>query len=142
MKILVLLLLFSTQVNASDTVNVWKSPTCGCCNDWIKYLKKNNFKVIEHNTGNYKIRKELGIDKKLSSCHTAIINEYVIEGHVPVKDIRRLLIEKPKNIIGLSVPGMPIGSPGMDNKLYGEKEPFDVLIIEKDGLSSQIYSNN
>jgi len=140
MKILLLIIFFFTLVSADDTLTVWKSPTCKCCNEWIKHLEKNGIKVLKSNTGNLKISKKLNINRKFSSCHTALIDGYVIEGHVPFQDIKKLLKEKPQNAIGLSVPGMPIGSPGMDNPIYGKKEPFNVLLLKKDGISSEIFS--
>lgn len=114
-------------------VEVWKSPTCGCCKDWIKHLEANGFQVRSRDTGNSAIRQELGMPNHLGSCHTAQVEGYVIEGHVPAKEIKRLLAERPK-ALGLSVPEMPIGSPGMDGAEYGgQTDPFDVLLVQRDG---------
>ena len=128
----------STSVAASSPplVEVWKSPTCGCCNDWIKHLKENGFQVRAIDKGNTAIRKEWGMPVKYGSCHTAKIDGYVIEGHVPAKEIKRLLKEKPA-ALGLSVPEMPIGTPGMDGPEYGgQLDPYNVLLIRRDGSAS------
>ena len=110
---------------------VWKSPSCGCCNKWIDHLKENGFRVENRDLGNTAARAKFGIKDEYGSCHTARVDGYTIEGHVPAKDIKRLLREKPEGI-GLAVPGMPIGSPGMDGPEYGERiDNFDVLLIRK-----------
>jgi hypothetical protein len=119
-------------------IDVWKDPSCGCCKDWVAHLEKNGFKATIYETGNNAKRAELGLADKFGSCHTAVIDGYVIEGHVPAADIQRLLKDKPK-ALGLAVPGMPIGSPGMDGVAYGgRKDPFDVLLVKKDG-TSQVF---
>ena len=110
-------------------IEVWKSPTCGCCKDWITHLEENGFEVEHYDTGNNRVRAQVGMPQKYGSCHTAIVEGYVIEGHVPAKDIRKLLKLKP-TAFGLSVPGMTVGSPGMDGPQYkGRQDPFDVLLI-------------
>jgi len=122
-------------------VEVWKAPTCGCCKDWIRHLESSGFKVQVHDSGNTAARARLGIPMRLGSCHTALIEGYAIEGHVPAREIRRLLAERP-SAVGLAVPGMPIGSPGMDGPAYGtRKDPYDVLLVRKDGstISYQSY---
>ena len=120
-------------------VEVWKDPSCGCCKDWVIHMEQAGFEVRVHETGNNAVRAQLGIPAKLGSCHTASVAGYAIEGHVPVSDIRRLLKEKPK-AIGLAVPGMPVGSPGMDGPVYNKrKDPYDVLLIKADG-SSTVYN--
>ena len=135
----VLLIPAAAQAQArSDAplVEVWKSPSCGCCKDWIAHLDANGFRTQVHDTGNTAMRGRLGIDIKYGSCHTARVDGYAIEGHVPAADIRRLLKERPK-AIGLAVPGMPVGSPGMDGPGYnGRKDPYDVLLIATDGKAS------
>lgn len=114
-------------------VEVWKSPTCGCCNDWIKHLEANGFRVKGYDKGNIAMRKELGMPAKYGSCHTAKVDGYVIEGHVPAREIHRLLKERPR-VLGLSVPDMPIGSPGMDGPEYGgQVDPYDVLLVQRNG---------
>ena len=117
-------------------VEVWKAPSCGCCKDWIFHLETNGFQVKVHDTGNTAARARLGIPMQLGSCHTAQIEGYAIEGHVPAREIRRLLGERP-SAVGLAVPGMPIGSPGMDGPAYGSrKDPYDVLLVRKDGSTT------
>lgn len=121
-------------------MEVWKDPQCGCCDDWITYLEKNGFSVRAFDTGNIAVRQRLGMPEKYGSCHTALIGGYVVEGHVPAADIQRLLRERPA-ALGLSVPGMPIGSPGMDGPLYGgRRDPFHVLLVGRDG-SSRIWAS-
>lgn len=122
------------------SITMWKSPTCGCCKDWEIYLQKNGFHVKAIPEGNEQIRKKLGMPIQYGSCHTALIQGYVIEGHVPAREIKRLLIEKPK-ALGLAVPAMPVGSPGMDGPEYrGKKDPYDVLLISSTGQSSVYQS--
>lgn len=114
-------------------IEVWKSPTCGCCLEWMRYLEVNGFRVRGYDTGSNAKRSELGMPREYASCHTALINGYVIEGHVPAREIQRLLRERPK-AIGLSVPEMPIGSPGMDGPEYGgQVDPYDVLLVSGTG---------
>lgn len=121
-------------------ITMWKSPSCGCCKDWEIYLQKNGFNVKAIPEGNDQIRKKLGMPIQYGSCHTALINGYVIEGHVPSREIKRLLIEKPI-ALGLAVPAMPIGSPGMDGPEYGgKKDPYDVLLIGMNGQPSVYQS--
>ena len=121
---------------ASVPIKVWKSPTCGCCNDWITHLEENGFSVTKYDDGNSDARKRLGMPIRFGSCHTAEVGGYAIEGHVPAREIHRLLDEKPQ-AIGLSVPAMPRGSPGMDGPAYGGvRDPYDVLLIDQDGEAS------
>jgi hypothetical protein len=121
-------------------VEVWKSPTCGCCKDWIAHLEANGFASKVHDTGNTGMRGRLGIPVALGSCHTALVGGYAIEGHVPAADLRRLLAERPQ-AIGLAVPGMPVGSPGMDGAVYGgRRDPYDVLLVGRDG-STRVFTS-
>jgi len=121
-------------------VEVWKDPNCGCCKDWVAHLEANGFTVRVFDTGNTAARKRLGMPDQLGSCHTARVQGYVIEGHVPAKDMQRLLADKPQ-ALGLSVPRMPVGSPGMDGPEYGgRKDPYDVLLVQRDG-STRIYAS-
>jgi hypothetical protein len=125
-------------------VQVWKEPTCGCCGDWIKHMEANGFKVFVNVGGTNATRARLGIPQNLASCHTALVGGYAIEGHVPAREVRRLLKEKPA-AIGLSAPGMPIGSPGMDTPAYnGKKNPYNVMLVAKDGSATvyQKYEGN
>ncbi len=126
----------ASWAHEAPLVEVWKSPTCGCCNDWISHLRTNGFRVKSYDTGNAAKRSEFGMPPKLSSCHTAKIDDYVIEGHVPAREIQRLLKERPK-ALGLSVPGMPLGSPGMDGEAFDHKtEPYNVLLVLRNGETS------
>lgn len=114
-------------------VEVWKDPSCGCCQDWVVHLEGNGFTVKVNDTGNTAMRAKLGVDMKYGSCHTALVGGYAIEGHVPAREIHRLLKEKPQ-AIGLAVPGMPVGSPGMDGKVYGDrKDAYQVMLLTRDG---------
>lgn len=121
---------------ASPSVEVWKDPTCGCCKEWITHLRNNGFTVTAHDSGNAATRARAGIAPQYGSCHTALVDGYAIEGHVPARDIQRLLAERP-NAIGLAVPGMVKGSPGMEEG--GIVQPYNVLLLLRDGGSS-IYA--
>ena len=119
---------------------VWKRPTCGCCKDWIAYMQANGFQARMHEDGNTDQRAKLGMPIRYGSCHTALVGGYAIEGHVPAREVRRLLAEKPK-AVGLAVPAMPLGSPGMDGPEYGgRKQPYDVLLVLSDG-SARVYQS-
>ncbi|NIC42549.1 DUF411 domain-containing protein [Aquabacterium sp. A08] len=121
-------------------IEVWKDPNCGCCQDWMTHLKANGFAVKAHDVGNTAARRRLGLPDRYGSCHTATVGGYVVEGHVPAADIQRLLRERPK-ALGLSVPRMPIGSPGMDGPEYGgRQDPYDVLLVGRDG-NATIYAS-
>ncbi len=123
-------------------LEIWKDPDCGCCKDWVTHLQANGFQVKVHDSGNTAARTRLGVPEKLGSCHTALVGGYVIEGHVPARDIQRLLKERPK-AVGLAVPGMPVGSPGMDAAVYGgRKDPYDVLLILADRSTRVFQSYN
>ena len=126
---------FAQGAAGRTPVEVWKDPSCGCCQDWVAHLEASGFGVKVHETGNNAARSRLGIDRRFGSCHTAQVGGYAIEGHVPAQEIRRLLKERPA-AIGLAVPGMPVGSPGMDGPVYGgRKDAFDVLLLTRDGGS-------
>lgn len=124
---------------ASTPVQVWKDPNCGCCKKWIAHLEANGFVVTARDEGNNAARTRLGMPARFGSCHTALVDGYVVEGHVPASDIRRLLIDRPA-ALGLAVPGMPIGSPGMDDPIYGgRRDPYQVLLIRRDG-SAHVFT--
>lgn len=126
---------------AAATVEVFKSPTCGCCTKWVEYLRDHGFTVHTHDVGNKEARAQAGISPSLGSCHTATVNGYAIEGHVPADDIKRLLKERPR-AVGLAVPDMPHGSPGMET---GRIDPYEVLLIRKPGDdrgATSIYSRH
>lgn len=115
-------------------VEVYKNPDCGCCGAWVDHLKAAGFPVKVHETPDTSsIRKRHGMPDDFGSCHTAVVSGYAIEGHVPAVDIKRLLVKRPA-AVGLSVPGMPVGSPGME--VGSRKDPYQVLLIDKAGRSS------
>lgn len=124
----------------ASAIRVWKSPSCGCCKDWIRHLEANGFTVTSFDEGNSAARDRLGMPVRYGSCHTAEVEGYAIEGHVPAREVHRLLDERP-DAIGLSVPAMPRGSPGMDGPAYGGvQDPYDVLLIAHDGSASVFQS--
>ena len=123
-------------IAAAESVTVYKSPSCGCCSGWVDYLKDNGFQVQTVDRHDISpIKESLGVPSKLHSCHTAVVNGYVIEGHVPVEDIRRLLKDTPP-IKGLSAPGMPMMSPGMASRV---PKDYDVLSFDAAG-QIRVYS--
>lgn len=134
--LLVALWAWPAHAAAEGSVEVWKSPSCGCCGAWVAHLEENGFAVKENAATSSmldQIKRQAGIGEALAACHTAKIGPYVVEGHVPAADIKRLLAEKP-DAIGLTVPGMPVGSPGMEQD-DGKTEPYDVLLVKKDGTT-------
>lgn len=118
-----------TYATATTTVEVYKSPTCGCCAKWVDHMRDHGFTVKTHDVGNKEIRKKMGMSESLGSCHTAVINGYVFEGHIPAPDIKRFLRERPK-ALGLAVPDMPHGSPGMEGSRV---DPYSVLMVKERG---------
>lgn len=131
----------NAPAGSAGTVEVWKSPTCGCCGDWIKHLQANGFQVkVNDVPDTAPVRARAGIAERYGSCHTALVGGYALEGHVPAREIRRLLKERP-TAVGLAVPGMPVGSPGMDGPEYkGVKHPYDVVLLQKGGGASVFAS--
>lgn len=139
-------LLLASGVRADDTgpaaqpplVKVWKTPTCGCCGKWVRHMQAAGFRVEVTDVANVDpIKTANGLPLHLASCHTALVDGYVIEGHVPASDVRRLLKERP-DIVGLTAPGMPPGSPGMD---VPGSPPYDVLSLDKDGRTA-VYATH
>lgn len=115
----------------ANTIEVHHSPTCGCCKKWISHLESNGFIVIDHPAEDVQsVKQAVGLPPELGSCHTARIGGYVVEGHVPADDIRRLLRERPA-IAGIAVPGMPVGSPGME--VGSRRDAFYVIAYDRDG---------
>jgi len=115
---------------ALPAVKVYKSPTCGCCDKWVEHMKANGFKVVTHEMNDVTPHKQrLGVPVGMGSCHTAEIGGYLIEGHVPAADVKRLLAEKPK-AKGLVSPGMPQSAPGMD---MPGKQPYEIFLVRQDG---------
>ena len=118
-------------------ITVYKDPSCGCCKSWIAHLIKHGYRVDAKDTPEMaEIKRTLGIPETLTSCHTAVVNGYLIEGHVPAADIAKLLKEKPK-VAGLAVPGMPMGSPGMEGP---RQQHYQVLSFDKNGKTKVFAS--
>ncbi len=123
---------------AATPIHVYKDPGCGCCTAWVDHLKAAGFAVKVTETGDTSsVRKRLGMPDRFGGCHTATLENYVIEGHVPAAEIKRLLAMKPL-AIGLAVPGMPVGSPGME---YGDRrDPYQVLLVDRNGRDTVFAS--
>ena len=119
---------------APIAMTVYKSPSCGCCKEWVKHMQANGFtaKIVDMDDLS-EVKRNAGVPDRLQSCHTALIGAYVAEGHVPADLVKKMLDEKPK-IAGLTVPGMVAGSPGMEQG--GRTTPYDVIAFTKDGKSS------
>lgn len=116
----------------TPTATVYRSPSCGCCEKWVEHLEENGFKVKREDANDRTpLKMRHGVPYQLASCHTAVIGDYVVEGHVPADVIRRMLEEKP-DIKGIGVPGMPIGSPGMEGP---NPESYDIIAFGEDGTS-------
>jgi len=128
-----------TSAQNKFSLLVHKTPTCGCCKKWVKHLEDNSFSMmIKDHQNLQKIKTQYSIKPKYQSCHTAVSKEgYIFEGHIPSKFIKNFLADPEPNAIGLSVPGMPLGSPGME--VEGRFMPYDVLVLYKDG-SSKVYA--
>ena len=125
--------LFSLSAGAAESlpaITVYKSPTCGCCAKWVEHLKWAGFPVEDRNVADVlTARKRLGMPSQYASCHSAKVGRYAVEGHVPAEDIKRLLRDRPA-AIGLAVPGMPPGSPGMESI---KPMPYDTLLVDNNG---------
>ncbi len=130
---------FALNLSAAATkIQVYKTPTCGCCGNWVKHLRANGFEVSVQeveDTGVY--RRKFGVPEKLLSCHTGLVEGYALEGHVPAAEIQRLLKERPKDAKGLSVPGMPVGSPGMEG---GTPQAYSVILFDANG-GTKVYKS-
>jgi hypothetical protein len=132
----------AARAQARPLVEVWKSPSCGCCKDWVAHMEANGFATKVYETGNTAMRGRLGIPMALGSCHTARVSSYALEGHVPAADVKRLLAQRPQ-AVGLAVAGMPVGSPGMDGPEYGtRRDRYEVLLVRKDGSHSVFATHN
>ena len=122
------------QKPAAPLVEVFKSPTCGCCMNWVEHLRASGFNVHTTDVNDMvAIKKSRGVPAEVQSCHTGVVNGYVVEGHVPAADVHRMLKEKPA-IAGIAVGGMPVGSPGMESP-YVKAEPFNVMSFDKSGAT-------
>ncbi|WP_339929332.1 DUF411 domain-containing protein [uncultured Brevundimonas sp.] len=129
------------QTPGRSEIAVYKTPTCACCDGWVRHLRDARFDVsVTVTTDLATLRSRHGMPDALASCHTALIGDYVIEGHVPAEDVRRLLIERP-DAVGLSVPGMPLGSPGMETA-DGRRETYNTLLVLKDGRTRVFARHN
>ena len=117
---------------ARPPMTVYKTPTCGCCKKWVEHLEKSGYKVTAHDVPDVGVyKKRYGVPDSLGSCHTAIVSSgYIVEGHVPADVIDKLIAQAPKDVIGLAVPGMPAGSPGMEG---GAAEKYDIVAFDKAG---------
>lgn len=136
----VLLVACSSGAQHKPALTVYKSPTCGCCKAWIKHLEEAGFENTVHNMSNLsELKADKGIAPEYQSCHTAVSGEgYVFEGHVPARYIEQFLTNPPQDALGLAVPGMPVGSPGME---MGERfSPYQVLLLKRDG-STQVFAD-
>ncbi len=121
----------SSASTDQPTVTVYKSPSCNCCSEWVDYMRDQGFPVeIESQLNMQPVKDQIGIPSSLEACHTAVVENYVVEGHVPAEDVRRLLREQP-DVKGLAVPGMPVGSPGMERG--NRVEPYDVVAFTPEG---------
>lgn len=130
----------SSQRASGLAMDVYKSPTCGCCGDWISHVEQGGFDVTSHHPQNLnQLKADKGIAPRYQSCHMGVSEQgYVFEGHVPVKFIQQFLADVPKDAIGLAVPGMPLGSPGME--VDDRFTPYQVLLLKSDG-SSEVYAD-
>lgn len=121
-------------VDGDPAITVYKTPTCGCCGNWVEHLRENGFAVdVVEMRDLMSVKREQGVPPRLVSCHTAVVDGYVIEGHVPADAIRRFLGEPPAGAAGLAVPGMPIGSPGMEGP---SPQAYDIIAFGHDGATS------
>jgi len=124
----------------AKTITIYKSPTCGCCARWVDHVRAAGFATTIHDTPDMDpIKAKYGVPKALQSCHTALVDGYVVEGHVPAADVLRLLRERPK-VKGLAVPQMPAGSPGME--MGGAADPYDVIAFAADGKTTRVFAHH
>ncbi len=129
---------FSILSAATTDITLYQDPNCGCCEGWAESMRKNGFTLQQTKNAHamMAIKKQYDIRNEQMSCHTAIVGDYIIEGHVPPAEVQRLLAEEPTDAIGIAVPGMPLGSYGMD---YDSREDvYDVLLLKKDG-TTEVY---
>lgn len=123
-------------------VTVYKTATCGCCEGWVTQMRESGFEVAANDVTQarlHEIKRAAGIGRDTASCHTAFIGDYVIEGHVPARDVRRMLMDEPTGVRGLAVPGMPLGAPGME--VPGRSERYRVLALDGDG-GTRVYATH
>ena len=123
---------------AATPMVVYKNPSCGCCTKWVTHMEANGFTATVHNVDLLPIRAKYKIGPKIESCHTAVIGNYVIEGHVPASDVKTFLAAKPRGILGLTIPGMPQSAPGMDVMPF---QPFTVLTFDDKGVTAMFKAH-
>ena len=129
---------FAAAQRPAPIVEVYKSPTCGCCALWVKHLEAHGFRTKVSNVEDMAaVKTKLGVPARAQSCHTAVVDGYVLEGHVPAAEVQRVLKERPK-VTGLAVPGMPLGSPGME--AGSTKQAYNVLTFDKQGQTGVFAS--
>lgn len=127
----------NAQTNSAKNIELYESPTCGCCELWAEYMQKNGYKVNIHKGWDYlQVKEDFGIKDEFQSCHTGVIEidgeKFALEGHLPLRAIEWLVATKPKGAIGISAPGMPQGSPGMEQGVFDE---YPVVVLYKNGKS-------
>lgn len=131
----------ASTAGGGPVVHVMKSPTCGCCSDWVDYMREEGFRVETEDMGSQELvaaKNEHGVPRDLFACHTATVEGYVVEGHVPAREVRRLLEEKP-DVTGIAVPEMPAGSPGME--VGGRQEPYDVVAFDAEDGERSVFAS-
>lgn len=140
-RMIVAATLLIPSLAAANAATVYKTATCGCCSAWVEHMRGNGFDVTVHDLDRAELlarKQALGVQQGLSSCHTATVNDYVVEGHVPSADVRRLLEETPA-IAGIAVPGMPAGSPGMD---YGQQSDAYNVVAFDDAGALEVFASH
>jgi hypothetical protein len=136
LKVLAITTAFAGDAMVKDIV-VYKNPECGCCTKWVEYLEDNNYNVTIENTRDVlAVKKRLGVPEKLAACHTAVIDGYIVEGHITHRDIKRLLLFRP-DVKGIAVPGMPVGTPGMERG--SAIQPHNVISFDEQG-NMEVFS--
>lgn len=124
--------LVHAETDNTHKITVYKNPSCGCCVKWIKYLESKNYDVTAVNSRNISsYKKQYGVPEKYAACHTGVIDGYVVEGHVTDRDIQELLLTRPEGVKGITVPGMPVGTPGMEHGDH--RQPYIVYSFDKKG---------
>jgi hypothetical protein len=133
--------LLAQQQSTLPPMTIYKSASCGCCKQWVDHARANGFTVRTVDTEDLNgVKREMGIPAALASCHTVVVGSYLVEGHVPASDVKRLLRERPR-VRGLAVPGMPIGSPGMEQGPVSGYERYDVIAFEQSGATRVFASH-
>jgi hypothetical protein len=131
----ILLVQWGSSAQSKPMMSVYKTATCGCCGKWVEHMKAEGFVLTVQDVDDINaVKEKLGVKPELSSCHTSVVNGYVIEGHVPAAAVHRLLKERPR-VAGIAVPGMPAGSPGMEVP-SGHRDPYAILTFDKSGQTA------